>query len=191
VRRRLLNLFFVSSLVLCVTIGVLWVRSHRVSDYVYYRDRRRAGVERVYKLGSQSGGLYLLKSQTWFTPASGETDRVMWGLSRIRTGGYPGDSLVAAQRGFDSAGFRTVRQYFAYPDGYAPPGVVTKTATLLLVAPHWSGSLASGTLAMPLMFQLIRRHARWRRKRLGLCPSCAYDLTGNVSGVCPECGQDK
>ncbi len=31
---------------------------------------------------------------------------------------------------------------------------------------------------------LRRRH---RRKR-GLCAGCGYDLTGNVSGVCPECG---
>lgn len=22
----------------------------------------------------------------------------------------------------------------------------------------------------------------------GICPICAYDLTGNASGVCPECG---
>ncbi|MBU0719691.1 MAG: hypothetical protein KJ749_15715, partial [Planctomycetes bacterium] len=29
---------------------------------------------------------------------------------------------------------------------------------------------------------------RWRRRRHGLCPQCAYDLTGNVSDVCPECG---
>ena len=28
-----------------------------------------------------------------------------------------------------------------------------------------------------------------RRERLGLCPSCGYDLTGNVSGTCPECGR--
>ena len=32
-----------------------------------------------------------------------------------------------------------------------------------------------------------RRKTR-RRRRLGLCPSCGYDLTGNASGVCPECG---
>ena len=30
-----------------------------------------------------------------------------------------------------------------------------------------------------------RRH---RRRRKGLCPTCGYDLAGNVSGVCPECG---
>ena len=29
---------------------------------------------------------------------------------------------------------------------------------------------------------------RWRRRRKGRCLKCGYDLTGNVSGVCPECG---
>jgi len=29
---------------------------------------------------------------------------------------------------------------------------------------------------------------RWRRKRKSLCVKCGYDLTGNESGVCPECG---
>jgi len=29
---------------------------------------------------------------------------------------------------------------------------------------------------------------RWRRRRKGLCLKCGYDLTGNESGVCPECG---
>ena len=29
---------------------------------------------------------------------------------------------------------------------------------------------------------------RWRRRRKGLCLRCGYNLTGNESGVCPECG---
>lgn len=32
----------------------------------------------------------------------------------------------------------------------------------------------------------VRRH---RRRRKGLCIRCGYNLTGNVSGVCPECGE--
>lgn len=30
----------------------------------------------------------------------------------------------------------------------------------------------------------------WRYRRLpsGFCQNCSYDLTGNISGVCPECG---
>lgn len=31
---------------------------------------------------------------------------------------------------------------------------------------------------------------RWRRRRWGMCLRCGYDLTGNESGVCPECGGD-
>ena len=31
----------------------------------------------------------------------------------------------------------------------------------------------------------LRRH---RRRRRGECIGCGYDMTGNVSGVCPECG---
>ena len=31
---------------------------------------------------------------------------------------------------------------------------------------------------------------RAERRRAGLCERCGYDLTGNVSGVCPECGKN-
>ncbi len=30
---------------------------------------------------------------------------------------------------------------------------------------------------------------RWRRHRRGLCLRCGYNLEGNLSGVCPECGE--
>jgi hypothetical protein len=33
------------------------------------------------------------------------------------------------------------------------------------------------------------RYRRYRRRKKGLCLECAYDLTGNVSGICPECGE--
>lgn len=39
----------------------------------------------------------------------------------------------------------------------------------------------------PLGVAAIKRIRRARR-RAGLCGKCAYDLTGNVSGICPECG---
>ncbi len=33
----------------------------------------------------------------------------------------------------------------------------------------------------------LRRH---RRRKRGLCVRCGYNLTGNVSGRCPECGEN-
>jgi hypothetical protein len=38
------------------------------------------------------------------------------------------------------------------------------------------------------LLRWLPRHERWTRTTGGLCPICAYDLTGNVSGTCPECG---
>ena len=29
---------------------------------------------------------------------------------------------------------------------------------------------------------------RWRRRKRGECVNCGYNLTGNVTGVCSECG---
>ena len=52
--------------------------------------------------------------------------------------------------------------------------------------PHWA-------VLLPLLLVdawLVRRGVvRWRRRRrAGCCAKCGYNLTGNVSGRCPECG---
>jgi len=40
----------------------------------------------------------------------------------------------------------------------------------------------------PIAFVQWRRTIRELRIPPGHCPTCGYDLTGNISGVCPECG---
>ena len=42
-------------------------------------------------------------------------------------------------------------------------------------------------VALSLVLTAIRRHFT-RQRPIGLCRKCAYSLTGNLSGVCPECG---
>jgi hypothetical protein len=67
----------------------------------------------------------------------------------------------------------------------------------------WPGEWPTGTywtFAVALIYPLIltaimptlwlARYARTRRRRAaGLCSGCGYSLTGNISGVCPECGK--
>lgn len=43
-------------------------------------------------------------------------------------------------------------------------------------------------LAYPTLAFLRGPVRRYRRRKRGLCVRCGYNLTGNVSGVCPECG---
>jgi hypothetical protein len=61
-----------------------------------------------------------------------------------------------------------------------PPLRTTWTAT----APHWFLVVIAAVL--PAARLLSPR--RSGRRRPGLCPRCGYDLTGDVSGACPECG---
>lgn len=55
---------------------------------------------------------------------------------------------------------------------------------LLTLAPHWE---------MIIIFLVPLLAAIWwparREMPPGHCASCGYNLTGNVSGRCPECGQ--
>ncbi len=55
-----------------------------------------------------------------------------------------------------------------------------------------NGGEADFALWVPLLIFLIPSVTLWwldrRRTPPGQCPRCGYDLTGNVSGVCPECG---
>jgi hypothetical protein len=58
------------------------------------------------------------------------------------------------------------------------PGGDYSFATLM-----WSTPLFGALWTM-----LFRRWCRRRRYVPGFCRKCDYDLTGNVSGRCPECG---
>ena len=53
-----------------------------------------------------------------------------------------------------------------------------------------AGVFALILVPVGLMFLLdIPRLRRNRRLGRGQCLCCGYDLTANVSGVCPECGE--
>ena len=72
-----------------------------------------------------------------------------------------------------------------------PPDLVLKSAALATLRPLSTLWIAAAGLLLSMYptVTIIRGPLRrWRRRRKGLCVECSYDLTGNVSGVCPECG---
>ncbi len=74
--------------------------------------------------------------------------------------------------------------------GY-PPTFACKRAQGYVRVAFWITSLlfaAYPTLAF--ICGPLRRWRRWRRRPTGSCVKCGYDLTGNESGVCPECGTE-
>ena len=63
--------------------------------------------------------------------------------------------------------------------GIRLPSVTARFGTI----PLWLPFLAIATPTTILWY-----FDRPRRVRPGHCQHCGYDLTGNTSGICPECG---
>ena len=64
-----------------------------------------------------------------------------------------------------------------------PPKVVDPILTVCV--PLWAPLVLFA--AYPTLAFIRGPLRRRRRKRKGLCRTCGYDLTANVSDVCPEC----
>ena len=75
------------------------------------------------------------------------------------------------------------RNWVRFALGYKQTGG-TYIPTYYGALPHWFLTIIFAMLPATWLY-------KWRRRRkLGpnACPGCGYDLTGNESGVCPECG---
>lgn len=92
--------------------------------------------------------------------------------------GYPGMGAALPPRTF---WYPTVRQERLTFPAASPVGPVIFVIFLLQVP------LAAPTAALAA-WSLWLWWPWLRRKAPGRCASCAYDLTGNTSGTCPECG---
>ena len=73
---------------------------------------------------------------------------------------------------------------------FIPPVVVGTGAHLVW---HHPFALVAAPVSLWLMCLITGLTSPDRRARLvanqGRCGACSYDLTGNVSGACPECGE--
>lgn len=97
--------------------------------------------------------------------------------------GYPdSDAILVAYFDFAKIGFRW-RRYTAPKYGQTSAFVLYGSSIYVIL-------LSS----MPLLWIVVRDTARKRqtskRRRLGLCLTCGYDLRGSVDR-CPECGKTR
>ena len=74
-------------------------------------------------------------------------------------------------------------------------GVAAATAVGVAAATGEVSAAAAGLWALVLVPVAIVALSElpglraYRRSLRNRCPGCGYDLTGNVTGVCPECGE--
>ena len=161
--RRLFTALAALSLLLLVATAVLWVRSYWVAESFTWatRDGGRRSV------GSH-GGRLVLGSQR-LTP--GSAARI------VSATGYQS----AAEQWGNTLKPRWSFLGFRYTD-VALFFIVVE----YLEVPYWAPAVLFA--AAPLALLHVRRLRPRRRRRLGLCPACGYDLRESP-GRCPECGR--
>jgi hypothetical protein len=170
VTRRLLTFLTALSLLLCVAAVALW-SSGRSLPPDYWAG---GGSNWVVGLCSDRDAFYFYQVTGW-------PYRFAAGVTHTK-GASPLSSTVLSFP-------QDARAWERYGLRYASAGGGTRMVRQrLLVVPAWPVCAALAT--PPLAVGAGRLVARIRRSRLrpGHCPACGYDLTGNVSGVCPECG---
>jgi hypothetical protein len=196
-KRRLLNFSAVVSLLCCVAVAGMWAKVHwsaAAYDRAYRAGRRPGGIMPAY---SYESGYARVGARVFFVisyrsnllalgwnknGASPGSDRFGWEPA-IDYQGVPIDGITPRHWRLWRFGllYRTVERPNAPPITYA--GVAL---------PHWAAIILAAILpaaCAPRWAAAARATARrWRRGRPGACRVCGYNLTGNVSGVCPECG---
>jgi hypothetical protein len=160
-KRRLLNLLTLVSLLLCVAVVVLWVRSYWAQDFFFIESGRQQ-----IGLSSLWGGLRV----EWYPLNQPPPVRWRFGRWRIPIHGH---ILVEKGQTVRALGDFAVQRAEPWPDVAA--GVRF---------PHWAALSAAALI--PAM-RGRRWNVRRRRQRRGLCPGCGYDLRA-THDPCPECG---
>ena len=191
VRRRLLNLLAVLSLLLCVAACVLWVRSRRALDYVDWHSAVSGGLHPEWSVSLQSReGLLHVEALHAQLPVFSPDELA--------------DLAKYAGPAPDTGGFRRVSgplQRFALAVGGPGFGRIDRPLTyrlaggrqqgwlsgFTLTVPHWAVAALAGAVAAGPALAFGRRRRRALRRRAGLCPTCGYDLRA-TPGQCPECG---
>jgi hypothetical protein len=173
--RRVFNLVSLLSLVLCAATVLLWVRSLNTGD--------RFGWSRVHGERGRRGeiasgrGRIVLSLDTAETPfISGYADEpgrgwehgdVAWIMHERDSYGFPESGPIREWR---ICGFEII----TFNAGCVIASV--RDATVVVV-----------TAILPLLW--VTRVLLIRKVDPRHCPKCGYNLCGNTSGTCPECGK--
>ena len=99
-------------------------------------------------------------------------------------------AVVTEQRTFVTHEVTFTGPLYRVDKSFDPAGQSPASGTHACVEIGVNGFMMFIVLALYPALVFLRGPFRlWRRRRQGLCLSCGYNLTGNTSGTCSECGE--
>jgi hypothetical protein len=192
VRRRLLNLLMVLSLLMFVATCVLWVRSFIRSDmagWITFEGGHYDGHVCESWASSNVGEVVLSRRHRWFHYTDGPPAQYSpWPLSWFT---HPADETLKVRHsatarpphGVYFAGFSAGR----YESNNSSAGGWARERQTVVSVPHW---FLAAVLLAPAAKRATDAARAARRRRLASlrrCGRCGYDLRATPKR-CPECG---
>jgi len=181
-RRLFITILSVLSLLLCIAVATMWVRSYYRCDML---DLHTKGGDR-YGCLSVCGSIVL--EQQLNEVFEGTASPPGWVLM---SRSYWLESFRTAKWGAPAYEWRLFGYGVVVNRGVITPGVQGVTSArpgawrnLVVILPHW---VLLVPLALPPLLSLCRWKRVRSRRKLGLCPVCGYDLRASKDR-CPECG---
>jgi hypothetical protein len=164
-RRKLLTFAAAVSLLLCVTVCVLWGRSYRAYDFVLLYENR-APTHEAFGWAYTSEGTFILHWET-IEGDSRRPPQPRWStVRRYKNSGGVVSRWLKANSGRHAIGFWLVTEQHQYTG--LPPAHSSS-----LGIPYWF--LVTATAALPVGW-IIRRVRSCRRVAAMRCLNCGYDL---------------
>jgi hypothetical protein len=171
-------------LLLFPVILALWAGSYVRAVRISWGDRHRG----TYRFVNSAWGGLFLETRT--------NCDISHHFTWYRTTAYSyGPQRPVVRREFPGFGWYTGTQYCWYQHlwpvttlpSFSDPRWQKEPYRMLRIS-YAVPAILIGVPAIPLARRTRRRWRIYRRAANGLCIQCAYNLTGNTSGVCPECG---
>src|SRR5688500_834208 len=166
------------SLLLCVAVAALWVRSYWKADLAGWLVADGVG-HKAYSVGSSKGVVKLSYRHDPHYPPDQEP-----GFFRSWEVVNPRPTRIFVSCGAGYEGY----QRSGRPDGplaFGTESMASDSETFRAAwVPHWPIALLAGLLPLRWLVRAVGTKRAWKA---GHCPACGYDLRAS-SGQCPECG---
>jgi hypothetical protein len=161
-----------------LAVALVWVRSSTQYDGFVYRIHLSANHQWAFLVTTRPGQFIFfvdnVRLDAPIPPGKGPT-------SNWESHSWPRDYATSDPGPFSRFAFAASRQSNKANAQFW--GTTGSTQVALLHVPDWFLILVFAVL--PFTSLLVQRG---KRRQAGCCRSCGYNLTGNVSGICPECG---
>lgn len=162
-RRRLFNLAAAVSLLLCLAIIGQWIRSYWFTDaWMWDTLTSRRSIATI------GGAICYIRSE--------ETKGQMRFMDK--PGFYSTPTIVPV-------GGTPIPPDWTFAGFKATHVVVGSWRGFTFAVPFWPVVVLTAVAALGL---LSGHSGHRRRSQEPVCNRCGYNLTGNISGICPECG---